>query len=103
MAVVARQPVLPGSWISAPVVGSRLKIAMPPSLLAEHARRLSDGEIWQVITRGQGAMASYAAQVLHEDRWRVIQHVRTLQTSTSTFTPSSTPTSTRATATGGTP
>jgi hypothetical protein len=38
-----------------------------------------DGRIFHVITRGQGLMASYAVQVLPEDRWAVILHVRTIQ------------------------
>ncbi len=38
-----------------------------------------DGGFFHVITRGQGLMASYAVQVLPEDRWAVILHVRTIQ------------------------
>ena len=36
-------------------------------------------EIIRRITRGQGIMPSHAAQVLPDDRWRVIHHLRQLQ------------------------
>ena len=32
-----------------------------------------------VYARGQGIMPSHAAQVLPEDRWRVVLHLRRLQ------------------------
>lgn len=51
----------------------------PPSLLAAHARALPDGQLFHVILRGQGIMPSHAAQVLPDDRWKVILHVRSLQ------------------------
>lgn len=51
----------------------------PPSLLAERARQLPDGRLYHVLTRGQGNMADYAAQLAPEDRWKVILHVRALQ------------------------
>lgn len=37
---------------------------------------LSDGEMFHVITYGRGNMASYAAQVSREDRWRAILFIR---------------------------
>jgi mono/diheme cytochrome c family protein len=51
----------------------------PPSLLADKARRMSDGQIYHVISMGQGNMASYASQVEREDRWKAILYVRSLQ------------------------
>jgi mono/diheme cytochrome c family protein len=39
------------------------------------------GYYFEVVTRGYGGMASYAAQVKPEDRWRIIAYVRTLQLS----------------------
>lgn len=59
-----------------PIVG---RFPNPASLLADHARSYSDGRIFHVITRGQGLMPSHAAQVLPEDRWKVILYVRQLQ------------------------
>jgi mono/diheme cytochrome c family protein len=51
----------------------------PPSLLVEKALRLKDGQLFHILTYGQGNMASYAGQLSREDRWHVILHVRALQ------------------------
>lgn len=51
----------------------------PPSLLAEHAVHLADGQMFHIVTYGQKNMPSYASQVPAEDRWRVIAYVRSLQ------------------------
>ena len=59
-----------------PIIG---RFPNPPSLTAARARQLADGKIFHIITRGQGIMPSHAAQVLPDDRWRVILYVRQLQ------------------------
>jgi mono/diheme cytochrome c family protein len=51
----------------------------PPSLLADKARQMKPGQIFHVLTYGQGNMASYAGQLLEEDRWATVLHVRALQ------------------------
>jgi mono/diheme cytochrome c family protein len=51
----------------------------PPSLLLEHAREMRDGQMFHVISMGQGNMAAYASQVERQDRWKVIRYLRTLQ------------------------
>jgi mono/diheme cytochrome c family protein len=51
----------------------------PPSLLAQKARDLPDGQIFHILTYGQNNMPSYAAQVERDDRWKAILHVRRLQ------------------------
>ncbi len=51
----------------------------PPSLLAQHALDMKDGQMVHVITLGQGNMAPYASQVERMDRWRAVLHIRTLQ------------------------
>lgn len=51
----------------------------PPSFRADHAIGLKDGELYHILTRGQNNMASYAAQLAPEDRWKVILHLRALQ------------------------
>jgi len=51
----------------------------PPSLLLENAVNMPDGQMYHVITMGQKNMASYASQIMREDRWKVIRFVRTLQ------------------------
>ena len=51
----------------------------PPSLLAERALQMADGQMYHIISFGQGNMASYASQVERDDRWCVIKYVRQLQ------------------------
>jgi len=51
----------------------------PPSLTAAHARGLPDGQIFHIVTRGQGLMPPHAAQVRPDDRWKVALYIRKLQ------------------------
>lgn len=51
----------------------------PLSLIAPHAVGIKDGQIFHIVTYGQKNMASYAAQISREDRWKVILYVRSLQ------------------------
>ncbi len=51
----------------------------PPSLIAEHARRLADGQLFHIVTYGQGNMPAHAGQLSRRDRWCVVAHVRALQ------------------------
>jgi mono/diheme cytochrome c family protein len=54
-------------------------VLKPRSLLEGNALQMKDGQMFHVLTYGQGSMASYAAMLPPEDRWRVVLHVRTLQ------------------------
>ena len=56
-----------------PIIG---RYPNPPSLLANHAKGLPDGQLWHIITHGQGIMPPYKYQVRPEDRWKLIQYVR---------------------------
>jgi mono/diheme cytochrome c family protein len=51
----------------------------PPSLYADNARRIKDGQIFHILTYGQKNMPAYASQLSSEDRWNVIAFVRSLQ------------------------
>jgi mono/diheme cytochrome c family protein len=51
----------------------------PPSLFAERAMNMADGQMYHVVTHGQGNMASYASQVEREDRWKVVSYIRQMQ------------------------
>ncbi len=51
----------------------------PPSLLAPHALELMDGQIFHIITVGQGNMPGHAGQLDPLDRWRAVLRVRELQ------------------------
>ncbi len=59
-----------------PIIG---RFPNPPSLTADRAKGLPDGQLFHIITRGQGIMPSHAVQVLPEDRWRAVLHVRQLR------------------------
>ncbi len=39
----------------------------------------SDGRLFFIITYGQGNMGSYASQLTKEQRWRIVQYIRTLE------------------------
>ena len=58
---------------------TRRGVPPPPSLLLDHARQMRDGQMFHLISLGQGNMASYASQVERQDRWKAILHVRALQ------------------------
>ncbi len=51
----------------------------PPSLLADKARKIKDGQMFHILTYGQNNMPSYASQISRQDRWDVIAYVRSLQ------------------------
>ena len=51
----------------------------PPSLLLEHVVKMKDGRMFHITTLGQGNMPGHAAQVSREDRWNIINYIRTLQ------------------------
>ena len=54
----------------------------PPSLLVEHAIDMKDGQMFHAITYGQGNMPAHGAQVSREDRWKIINHIRSMQPGT---------------------
>jgi mono/diheme cytochrome c family protein len=51
----------------------------PPSLLADHAMKMKDGQMFHVLSYGQNNMPSYAGQLSREDRWKAIVQLRELQ------------------------
>jgi mono/diheme cytochrome c family protein len=55
------------------------KFPRPPSLVSDKLRGFPDGNIYYIITHGQNLMASYASQVLPEDRWAIVHYIRALQ------------------------
>jgi mono/diheme cytochrome c family protein len=57
-------------------------VPLSPSLLAENAVEMKDGQMFHVLTYGQKTMAAHAAQLSREDRWKVILYVRSLQKQT---------------------
>ena len=51
----------------------------PPSLSAAQTVNRTDGELFHILTYGYKNMPQYATQVDREDRWHVINHIRTMQ------------------------
>lgn len=51
----------------------------PPNLLSEDTKALTDGQIFDIITNGQGNMFPYGYRVKPDERWAVIAYVRALQ------------------------
>lgn len=60
------------------VVGDQ-KYPIPPTLTSARVRNWEDGEIYHVITHGQGRMWSYKNQLYPLERWAVVNYVRALQ------------------------
>jgi mono/diheme cytochrome c family protein len=61
------------------IVARQMSLHPPPSLHKYSDR--APGYIFQVITKGFGMMASYAAELTVEERWAVVAYVRALQIS----------------------
>ncbi len=55
------------------------KFPTPPSLVTGRAKTLPDGALFHIITHGQGLMGAHGVQVARADRWRIIHHLRRLQ------------------------
>lgn len=62
---------------------SKRGVPPPPSLQDGKSKDMKDGQLFHILTYGQGNMPSYAAQLSREDRWRVIIHLRSLQQASS--------------------
>jgi hypothetical protein len=53
----------------------------PSSYHIDRLREMPDGYFFDVITHGQGAMASYASRIPPRDRWAITAYIRALQLS----------------------
>lgn len=53
----------------------------PPSLHLDRLREAPAGHFFEVMTKGFGAMPSYAVQVPQRDRWAIAAYIRALQRS----------------------
>ena len=63
------------------VVADKMALRVPPSLHTPHARGLTVGALYRVITQGYGVMPSYRAELPLADRWAVVAYVQALQRS----------------------
>jgi hypothetical protein len=55
--------------------------ARPPSYHIERLRRAKPGSLFDVVTRGLGAMPEYGSQIRAHDRWAIVAYLRVLQES----------------------
>jgi mono/diheme cytochrome c family protein len=53
--------------------------AAPRNLKDDYTKKLSDGQIYHVITYGKGQMGAYGSQVKPEQRWWITQYIRSKQ------------------------
>ncbi len=51
----------------------------PKNLKDDYAKKLSDGQLYHVITYGKGQMGSYASQLHPDQRWWVINYLKSKQ------------------------
>lgn len=54
---------------------------VPPSYHTDRLRQAPNQHFYDVITRGYGAMYSYAQRVSPADRWAIVAYIRALQAS----------------------
>jgi mono/diheme cytochrome c family protein len=59
-------------------VGSKMALP-PPSLHSDKIMGWTDGQIYHVITMGQGVMGPYSSHIPQRYRWQVVNYIRTLQ------------------------
>lgn len=59
-------------------VGEKMALH-PPSLHSDKIKAWTDGQIYHVITMGQGVMGPYASHIPQRYRWQVVNYIRTLQ------------------------
>ena len=53
----------------------------PPTYHSDRLRQQRNGYLYDVITRGFGAMPDYATQIPAADRWAIVAYIRALQLS----------------------
>jgi len=66
------------------IVATQMALRPPPSLMKAKYVEKPAGYIYEVITKGFGMMASYAAELTVEERWAVVAYLRALQISQNT-------------------
>ncbi len=59
-------------------IGEKMALK-PPGLFTDKMKGWTDGQIYHVITVGQGMMGPYASHIPQRYRWQVVNYVRALQ------------------------
>ncbi len=55
---------------------SQKYLYLPADLNSEKIRTNPDGEIFHVITAGYGVMGAHGAQILPDERWKIVSYIR---------------------------
>lgn len=58
---------------------AKLMALKPPAVTSAKIRGWTDGQIYHVITMGQGMMGPYASNIPQKHRWQVVNYIRQLQ------------------------
>lgn len=69
----------PAGYSKGYVIGPGKYEQVPPQLVSDKLRNWDDGQLYQVITNGQGSMWSYKNNLYPLERWAVVNYVRALQ------------------------
>ena len=67
----------PGGAGDGPV--SKRGFPPPPSLLTGNSLQMKDGQLFHILSYGQGNMSDLAAQLSRRQRWDVINYLRSIQ------------------------
>ena len=59
-------------------IGEKMALK-PPSLFSTKIKSWTDGQVYHVISVGQGLMGPYASHIPQKYRWQVVNYIRTLQ------------------------
>ena len=59
-------------------IGAKMALK-PPPLISDKIHGWTDGQIYHVITMGQGLMGPYASHIPEQYRWQVVNYVRSLR------------------------
>ncbi len=60
---------------------ARRGVKIPATFHSDRIRQAPPGYLFQVISKGYGAMGDYANQIPPEDRWAIVAYIRALQLS----------------------
>jgi mono/diheme cytochrome c family protein len=66
------------------IVATQMALRPPPSLIDAKYVAKPAGYIYEVVSKGFGMMASYAAELTVEERWAVVAYLRAVQLSQTT-------------------
>ena len=64
---------------SAKATVAELMALKPPPMISDKIKGWTDGQIYHVITAGQGVMGPYATHIPAKYRWQVVNYIRHLQ------------------------